>query len=242
MPRLRPALILALLLALPAAAQPAPQYLTPTAHYLRAETVDLSTLPEPPKAGTLAALAELETILQIQAWRSEEQVAFAKRVDHLDAFDPGAAVGPWFTRQRLPRCAQLLEEALGDGEAVNYVAKLKFKRLRPPFQDDRVHPVTPLQKPTGTPTAGFYSYPSGHATSIFLLAELVAALVPDRAGAVRDWAHRAAWSRMLAGVHFPSDDVGGQLLASLTFATLKANPAFRAALERCQAEVRAAGH
>jgi acid phosphatase (class A) len=214
----------------------------PTAHYLRADTVDLSALPAPPQVGTLAALADLETVLQLQAWRSEEQVAFAKRVDHLDAFDAGAAVGAWFTRERLPRCAQLLEEALGDGEAMNHAAKLKFKRLRPPFQDTRVRPVTPLQKPTGTPGAPFYSYPSGHATSIFLLAELVAALVPGRAEAVQGWAHRAAWSRMLAGVHFPSDAVGGQLLASITFATLKGNPAFLAALERCQAEVRAAGH
>lgn len=237
-------LAMAILLALPTFAQTAPEphrkYLEATSNYLKAETVDLRALPAPPQPGSLAAEADLETILQVQAWRTDAQVAFAKEVDRMDAFEGAEALGAWFTRERLPVTARLLEQAMGDGEALNMVAKLKYKRLRPPFQDPRVQPCAPVQKPgTWVPPASFYSYPSGHATSIFILAAIYADLVPDRAEAVQAWAHRAAWGRMIAGVHFPSDDVGGRILAGIAVSTLKANPAFRAALERCRAEIKA---
>ena len=229
----------ALLLAGPACGAEAPRkYLVATSLYLSADKVDLSALPEPPKPGSLAARADLEAILQLQAWRTEAEVAWAMRVDHLDAFDAAEVLGPWFNREQLPLCARLLEEALGDGEGLNYAAKMKFKRLRPPFQDPRVHPVTPVMKPVGTPIAPFYSYPSGHATSIYLMADLLGELAPSKAEALQTWAHKAAWSRMIAGVHFPSDDIGGEVLAGIAVKALEANPAFRAALDRCKVEVR----
>jgi len=238
--RLGPWVLAALVLS-PVLAQPAPRkYLAATSVYLHADQVDLSALPGPPGPGTLGAEADLEAILQLQAWRTEDQVQWARRVDQFDAFDAQDAMGPWFTRKNLPGCARLLEAALGDGEGVNHVAKLKFKRLRPPFQDPRVQPCVPVQKAsTFSPPAGYYSYPSGHATSIYLLAGLLGELAPSRAEAAQAWAHKAAWSRMIAGVHFPSDDVGGRRLAEIILRTLKANPAFRAALEKGRAEVSA---
>lgn len=246
MPSLLRRSTLALLILVPGFAQMAPtqaaprKYLAATSHYLKAEGVPLFALPAPPQIGTLAADADLETVLQVQDWRTAAQVAWADRIDHLDAFDAAAVLGPWFNRKQLPRCAQLLEEALGDGEAVNYVAKLRFKRLRPPIQDPRVQPCTPVQRPTSaTPSASFYSYPSGHATSIYLMAEILGELVPARQAEVQAWAHKAAWSRIVAGVHFPSDDLGGHILAGIIVQSLKANPAFVAALEDCREEVRA---
>jgi acid phosphatase (class A) len=45
---------------------------------------------------------------------------------------------------------------------------------------------------------------------------------------------------MQAGVHFPSDHIGGRILAGLVVQALQANPAFQAAWKACEAEVRAA--
>lgn len=227
---------------LPGSAQVSPRrYPNATSTYIDGATLDLSALPAPPQLGTLAADADLETILQLQAWRTDAEVAWARALDHLDIFDAGTAIGPWFTRARLPRCAQVLEEALGDGENLNHIAKLKFRRLRPPYLDDRVKPcVVLLPVPVGKPPAGYYSYPSGHSTSIFILAALMSELVPDRQDAILEWAHKAAWSRMLAGMHFPSDDMGGMRLAAIAVKGMRANPAFRAALAGCAEEIRAA--
>lgn len=219
---------------------PGPKYLTPTEHYLVAAKLDLSALPAPPQPGSLAAQADLEAILELQVWRNDAELAWVKKIDRFDAFDAGAAIGPWFTRANLPKCAKLLQEALGDGEAANHVAKLKYKRLRPPYSDPRVHPALPLTQPKGEPKAGYYSYPSGHATSLFLIGELLADLVPERREEVLAWAAKASWSRMLAGVHFPSDHVGGHILAQAVVKGLKANPEFQAAWKECEAEVRAA--
>ncbi|BDU72762.1 phosphatase PAP2 family protein [Mesoterricola silvestris] len=217
------------------------RYPEATRNFVDAATLDLSALPAPPLPGTLAAEADLETILQLQAWRTEAEVAWARGLDHLDIFAAGAAVGPWFTRAALPRCAQFLEEALGDGEHLNKVAKLTFRRLRPPYFDARVKPCVPiLPWPKGEPPAGFYSYPSGHSTSIFILVELLGELVPDRREALTKWAHRAAWSRMLAGMHFPSDDMGGKHLAAIAVKAMRTNPAFRESMAACAQEIQAA--
>jgi hypothetical protein len=231
---------LLLALAAPAPAQQAVRkYLSPTHVYLKADSLDLAALPEPPKPGSLAAEGDLETILQLQAWRTEAQAAWAKQADQFDPFDLQEPLGPWFKRKDLPQCARLLDEVLGDGEAANHAAKLRFKRLRPPFQDSRVQPSLPLMAPrSGAPPAGYYSYPSGHATSMYLLAEVVADLMPDRAAAARDWAAHAAWSRMIAGVHFPSDNVGGRFLAHIVAGALRKEPAYQAALARCKEEIR----
>jgi len=233
------ALSLLLLAALPALAQH--RYPEATSNFIDSAAADISALPEPPRPGSLAADADLETILQLQLWRTEAETAWARALNHLDIFDASAAAGPWFTRARLPACARLLEEALGDGEALNHIAKLKFKRLRPPYFDARVKPcVHVLPFPVGTPPAGYYSYPSGHSTSIFILSALLGELVPDRREAIDAWAHKAAWSRMLAGMHFPSDDVGGMHLAAIAVKGMRANPAFREAMAACAEEIKAA--
>ena len=61
-------------------------------------------------------------------------------------------------------------------------------------------------------------------------------MFPDRRDALTAWAHKAAWGRIIGGVHYPSDDVGGQVLARALLAEFEKNPAFRAALERAKAE------
>jgi acid phosphatase (class A) len=65
---------------------------------------------------------------------------------------------------------------------------------------------------------------------------LLAEIFPERRDELLAWAHRAAWSRIIGGVHFPTDDVGGQLLAETFVAEVLKNPAARAALERARAE------
>jgi len=216
--------------------------LVPGARYVDARKMDLSRLPDPPALGSLAAQADLETILQLQAWRTDAEVAWAKATDRLQYFDVASTLGPWFRPDRLPLTARLLKDVLGDGESANHVAKLKWKRLRPCIQDARVQPCVQPPKETktnGQTDPGFYSYPSGHATAVYLTANVLADLMPAHKDAVFAWARKAAWGRMLAGVHYPSDNLGGRILAGLVHDAVKANPEYRKAVEACQAELRA---
>ena len=202
-------------------------------HFAKPTSVDCAkALPAPPAPGSLAARADLEAVLQMQAWRTPEQVAWAKRVDKNDAFLFADVLGAWFTKEHLPVTAALLKDVDEDRHEVTEVAKKLFARARPWVVDPRVQPC--VGKPTND------SYPSGHTASIFTRAGVLAEIFPEKRTELFDFAHRAVWGRVYAGVHFPSDLVGGWLLAEPIVAELKKSPAFLAQIEKCRAEMRAA--
>lgn len=200
------------------------------AHFIKPTAVDCAMiLPPPPAAGTLSARADLEAVLQMQAWRTPEQVVWAKRIEKNDAFIFGDVIGAWFTRENLPLTAALLKDVDEDRRAVTDVAKNLFARPRPWVVDPRVQPC--VEKPTND------SYPSGHATSIFTRAGVLAEIFPEKKVEIFEFAHRAAWGRVYGGVHFPSDLVGGWTLAEPVVEELNKSAAFQAQIETCRAEI-----
>jgi len=80
------------------------------------------------------------------------------------------------------------------------------------------------------------SFPSGHSLYLFVQAGVLGELFPEFREELQAHAHRSAWTRVLGGVHFPTDVVGGRLLAEAILAHLKTIPAFREAVEACRAE------
>lgn len=199
-------------------------------HFAKPTSVDCAkVLPAPPEPGTLAGLADLEAVLQAQAWRTPEHVAWAKRVDKNDPFMWSDVIGAWFTRANLPVTAAFLKEVDEDRHEITEVAKKLFARARPWTIDPRVQPC--VGKPANL------SYPSGHASSIFTRAGVLAELFPEKRDALFAFAHRAGWGRIYAGVHYPSDVVGGWLLAESIVAEIKKSPAFHERLKAARAEV-----
>jgi acid phosphatase (class A) len=49
-------------------------------------------------------------------------------------------------------------------------------------------------------------------------------------------AERVAWGRVLGGIHFPSDTIGGRLMAEAVVGKMRSRASFRAAVEKCRAE------
>jgi acid phosphatase (class A) len=190
-------------------------------------------LPPPPAEDSLAGSADLEAVRQAQAWRTPDQVAWARSVEKDDPFAAATVLGPWFRAENLPLCADLLQRVGRDTKAVSDRAKDLFPRRRPPLVDPRILPCVLLPASS--------SYPSGHATRAFIRALVLGEVLPDRRQALLDEAHRSAWGRILGGVHFPTDDVGGRLLAEAIFAELKRSPAFQTAVAACRAEVQTKG-
>ena len=70
------------------------------------------------------------------------------------------------------------------------------------------------------------SYPSGHSTAGWTWALLLAELVPDRAGQIIGRGRAFGESRVVCGVHYPSDVVAGQTIATAVIAALQTNPDF----------------
>lgn len=198
-------------------------------HFVKPTVIDCAkVLPPPPAPGTLSARADLEAVLQMQAWRTPEQVAWAKRIEKNDAFIFGDVIGAWFTRENLPETAAFLKDVDEDRHEVTEIAKNLFARARPWVVDPRIVPC--VGKPTND------SYPSGHTASIFTRAGVLAEIFPEKRDAIFEFAHRAVWGRVYGGVHFPSDLVGGWMLAEPLVVELKKVPAFQAGVAKCRAE------
>jgi len=85
-----------------------------------------------------------------------------------------------------------------------FILKNHFKRNRPPAAlPNFCSVVTPSDQ---------FSFPSGHTSAAFLMAALLSSLLPSLAVLLYPWALMVGVSRVMLGVHFPTDIVAGASL------------------------------
>jgi len=226
--RLLPVLLLAGLFAVQtAAAYPA------AGKYLRAEDIDVTAMiPPAPADNSLTTAADVTTVLEVQKRRTPEQVALANYFAHDSVFQYAAVIGPWFTAENLPEAAKFFAQIASDRYAISSKGKAVWNRPRPPLLDTRVHACIPL------PKSG--AYPSGHATMAFVWAGLLGEVFPDQREALREQAQLVAWSRIIGGVHYPTDITAGRMLGDKLAQAFLQVPEVREALQRVKSEADAA--
>lgn len=199
-------------------------------HFVRAEDIDVTALiPPAPADDSLTTAADLEVVYQLQQRRTPEQLALGSLyvADSIFNFQP--IIGSWFNAANLPFTDQFFRQVQADRFAITSRGKLVWKRPRPPLLDPRIQPAIEL------PSSG--AYPSGHATQSFLWIGLLAEVFPEHREALRRRAELVAWSRVVGGVHYPSDIVAGRMLGDRLVGEFLRVPAVREALERVKAEV-----
>ena len=220
------ALIATLVISLPVAAADDP--------FLSPGQVDLMRLlPPPPASGSPEMQAELAEVLALQASRTPERVAQAVRDQAESVFDMFAVtMGEAFAPERLPLAGHLFGR-LGETEDVLATpAKTGFARARP-FTGNPA--VTPALYPSRS-----FSYPSGHAARSTLSGIVLAAMVPEQRDAIFTRIRDYAESRVIGGVHYRSDVLGGMRAGTAIAAVLFNDPAFQAEYAPARREVRAA--
>lgn len=198
-------------------------------HYIKAGSVDFkAVLPPPPEPGSLAAQADLEAVQRVHAARTPNDIAWAKLIERDNSFNNAMVLGNWFTPENLPVTAAFLKDVTDDLHAAGRGGKKLYPRPRPPLVDPTLVPVVEI------PTTG--SYPSGHTMQAFVWAYVLAEIFPEYRAQLLERAHQAAWGRVIGGAHFPSDLIGGQILAKAVFAEFMKSAAFRADVQKCRAE------
>jgi acid phosphatase (class A) len=210
--------------------------------YLRADAVpsSLAQVPPPPAAGSAAMALDEEIAQRSFSLRGTPRWALA--IEDADLSFPRAAgtftcaleVG--ITEQDTPHVWKLLQRSARDLGATTRSAKEYYRRQRPFMVNGQ-----PICTPAYTKQLEQDgSYPSGHTTTGWGWALILAELAPERTDALMVRGRAVGESRNVCNVHWHSDVMQGRLIAAGTVARLHAEPEFRADMEAARSEIVAA--
>jgi acid phosphatase (class A) len=177
--------------------------------------------------------AELDMVVAVQKAASPEGIEAAKaQIGHMDVNTFADILGPWFTEKGLPKTQALFAEITAESKkAVTGPAKKYFKRVRPADADKRV---------IGHEKEDEFGYPSGHSTRGTMYAFVLADVFPELKDKLIARAQQIGFNRIIVGAHYESDIVAGRITGKAIADKLLADPAFKAALAECKAEMSAA--
>lgn len=171
---------------------------------------DLATAITAPPTGA-AAVADMAAVKAAQASRTAQLDAVARAHDERAGWDAwDAAIAEIDASQgaaQARHAKDLVLASMHRTDAIVAAAKVQFARLRPFEVDSSVTTVT--KRPSGN--AG---YPSGHASGAYAAAVVLGGFLPGRAADLLASAAQVAYSRVYAGVHFPTDVATGAYVAT----------------------------
>jgi acid phosphatase (class A) len=227
------ALAAALLVAFSSAALAEDEGSTSELHYLQRGQVELSkVLPPPPKPGSNAQRRDLTISLWYQRSRTPAMITLAKADQDRSVFRFGSIFGPSFTAARLPKSAAFFEAVLSDERIVGEEAKKFWNRPRPFVTSSLIHPCVD-EPPTN-------SYPSNHATTGMLYAQILIRMLPEQRGPIMARAAQYAKNRVVCGVHYESDIEAGERAGVIEARAMFENTVFRRDFDAARAEIRQA--
>jgi acid phosphatase (class A) len=202
-------------------------------YFLSRDSVNLSQLLAPPPGPQDSSTkADLDELGQIQKTRTPERVATA-RADRDESLLRFLLVFPKpLTAEQLPKTVALFKRLAADAEFATDPAKKAFGRPRPYRVTGELTPVCPHSE------SG--AYPSSHATAGYLMAIVLAAMVPEQRDAIFARAQDYAESRLVCGVHHRSDIEAGRIAGTVLAAVVRNNPKFKAEFSAARAELREA--
>jgi len=173
----------------------------------------------PPAPGSAVAREDLAILLWLQGARTPEMAAntWLLLERNLGTFSRALGVD---VAKTTPQIYGALKTFLKPVDAVKDNLKDRYQRPRPFVSHAQIQPCLPLEKG--------YSFPSGHATWYRAASELLADLVPERRERLVAVGSHGGNSRVLCGVHYPSDVQAGQRLGAAAAAQLIASPQWKA--------------
>ena len=168
---------------------------------------DYRVPPPPGSADTQAELRALADLISHNDAQAQEQIEF---------WDAGAPAYRWIdlisarllsgipTTPYPHRVYTYVALAIYDAMVATWESKYAYNRPRPSDLDHTL--------PTALPVPNSPSYPSEHAAAAQAAASVLAYFLPAEAQSFQTMAEQAGWSRVLAGLQYPSDYYAGLAL------------------------------
>lgn len=213
---------------------------TDLAGYLPAEALDMKTLLGPPPApdspqgqADRAAFEATRSLQGTPRWTLAQQQNDLWNGTALKGY--ACAIGREVSDTATPRTMVLLHRMELDVRTVGSPAKDFYNRTRPAIGND-----APICIPREPWLATNGSYPSGHSATGWAWALVLAEAQPAKATAVLAVGRQMGDSRIVCGVHYPSDIEAGRTVAASMVARLHAEPAFAADLAAAKQELASA--
>ncbi|MFK0298077.1 phosphatase PAP2 family protein [Brevundimonas sp. NPDC090276] len=225
----------------PAALRPQAAKAVETKGYLSGSLIQAlaDAVPPPPVAGSPVDLTDKARSARFKALEDGDRWLLATA--HAELRPPLAlqhfdcALGVRLGSAATPNLNRLMQRLFDDSDAAAELVKARGFRARPVGDDPERRPCQRVTE-AGRKTA---SYPSGSSTVATVYGEAFAALEPERATEARRIAHEMGLSRLVCGMHYPSDVAAGEVLGKAVFDAAAATPGFDADLTAARAELTA---
>lgn len=195
---------------------------------------DIVTLVAPsPPPGSQIDKDDIATLLAFQAQRTQKDCDFAQADVEISLKRFLAPLGLTLNGDTIQSDALFarLKDFL---KTTSDVVKRKYERPRPYLYDTRITPCI-----SKVPSSS-YAYTSGHTAWAYLTAAMLTQMVPERHA---EWYARAATyarSRVLGGVHYPSDVDFGKVVGLIAAERALRDPIFVGQLAQTKPELRRA--
>lgn len=209
-----------------------------TRGYLGAASVDYrALLPAPPAIGSATDNLDTSAMMWLQANTTPDRWKMASKDADYVYPQFASAFGAPIDRTHAPRLIHMLNRVERDVATSAFAAKREFPRARPfqRFQLARVCGFNIAPPPDANPGERS-SYPSGHSAYGWAAALVLAQVAPEREAQVLARGDDYELSRVICGMHFPSDVEAGRVLATAIVTRLLANSEFQRDLTAARTE------
>lgn len=189
-------------------------------NFLKPGQVELTKLvPPPPPLGSEAEKQDMAGVLEVQKTRTPEQSKRALEDNRLTIYVYDDVLGPNFKAANLPVMDAFFKTLHADARILLMQTKDIWARKRPHLVNSE---VKALDNTTRLP----YGYPSGGVMNSTLTAIVLAEMVPEKRYELSERNLEYGHNRVVVGVHYPRDVLGGHVAGVAAAQAMFDTPAF----------------
>jgi acid phosphatase (class A) len=197
--------------------------------YFDQKTILPNLIDRPLKVGSEEWLDDVKTIINLQKNYDSKDIDQALNEINLKPEMMVEFVDLKLTRVGYPHLYKLMDNLVDTSSSISNNAKDYWHTKRPYLMDKRIKALIPAHHNP--------SYPSGHTTQSYVLANILGMLIPENMQKFQDRASIIAGHRILVGMHYPHDIKGGRQLSFLIVGGLLENSEFRKDFEMAKKEL-----